>query len=371
MTTSAEFQPDWASAPGETIRDVLSERGISEATFGSLMGLRTGEIKDLLRGRSTITIAIARRLAGSLGGSVEFWMSRDYQYRENSSCVKEVEQTWLRQLPLGDMVKFGWLGRRPLPSDELDASLRFFAVGSISEWRNKYGSLQEMAAFKSSLTFDSRHEAVAAWLRQGEIQANDIACQAWSPERFQESLNEVRPLTRIKDPERFVPTLQETCSKNGVAVVVVRSPSGCRASGATRFIATNKAVLQLSFRYLTDDHFWFTFFHEAGHLLLHGQKRFFSAILEGGKPWILEGTDVPEREDEERDANEFAADVLIPTKFHSEFRELPLDAREVVRFAFRIGVSPGIVVGQLQHAGRIGFDQMNRLKRRFAWENNW
>ncbi len=367
MTTSTEFQPDWASAPGDTIRDVLLERGISEATFGSLMGLSAGETRDLLRGRSTITIAIARRLAGSLGGSVEFWMSRDYQYRESSSRVEEVERTWLRQLPLGDMVKFGWLSPRPLPSDELAACLRFFAVMSISEWRNNYGSLQEMAAFRSSLAFDSRLEAVAAWLRRGEIEANAIDCQVWRPERFQESLNEVRPLTRIKDPERFVPTLQEICSKNGVAVVVVRSPNGCRASGATRFVATDKAVLQLSFRHLTDDHFWFTFFHEAGHLLLHGQRRFFSAILEGGKHWILEGADVPEREDEERDANELAANVLIPPQFQPEFRELPVNTRAVLRFAHRIGVSPGIVVGQLQHAGRIGFDQMNTLKRRFAW----
>ena len=371
MTTSAEFQPDWASAPGETIRDVLLEREISEATFGSLMDLSTEETRDLLLGGSTITIAIARRLARALGGSVEFWMARDFQYRENGSRVEDVERTWLRQLPLGDMVKLGWLSPRPLPSDEFAACLRFFAVGSLSEWRNNYRSLQEMAAFRSSLTFDSKHEAVAAWLRQGEIEANDIECEPWSPERFQDSLREFRALTRIKDPERFVPVLQETCSKNGVAVVVVRSPNGCRASGATRFVATDKAVLQLSFRYLTDDHFWFTFFHEAGHLLFHAQKHFFSAILEGGKPWILEGTEVPEREDEERDADEFAANLLIPPEFQTEFRGLPLNTRSVLRFAHRIGVSPGIVVGQLQHAGRIGFDQMNKLKRRFVWEYNW
>ena len=90
------------------------------------MGLSAGETRDLLRGRSTITIAIARRLAGSLGGSVEFWMSRDYQYRENSSRVEEVERTWLRQLLLGDMVKFGWLSPCPLPSDEAGRLSAFF-----------------------------------------------------------------------------------------------------------------------------------------------------------------------------------------------------------------------------------------------------
>ena len=143
-------------------------------------------------------------------------MSRDYQYRENSSRVKEVERTWLRQLPLGDMVKFGWLSPRPFRRMSWLIACVFLPVGSISEWRNNYGRLQEMAAFRSSLAFDSQHEAVAAWLRQGEIEASDIDCQDWSPEGFQESLNEVRPLTRVKDPERFVPTLQEICSKNGL-----------------------------------------------------------------------------------------------------------------------------------------------------------
>ena len=248
MISSAEFQPNWASAPGETVLDILWERGISEETFASLLDLDPGETKDLLRGRSTITIAIARRLASCLGGSVEFWMSRDHQYRENSRRLKDAERMWLRQLPLGDMVKFGWLSPRPLPSDELAACLRFFAVASISEWRNSYRSLQEMAVFRSALAFDSRHESVAAWLRQGEIEANDIDCQAWDPEGFQEALSGLRSMTRIKDPERFVPVLQETCSKSGVAVVVVRSPSGCHASGATHFVATNKAVFATQFQ---------------------------------------------------------------------------------------------------------------------------
>ena len=367
MNTSAEFQPDWASAPGETIRDVLLDKGIPEAAFGTLMNLGSEEARELLRGGSPISIAIARQLSGHLGGSVEFWMSRDRQYRVSSNQVLESERKWLRQLPKGDMVKFGWVSPRPLPSDELDTYLRFFAVENLSEWRNTYGSLQEMATFRSSQTVDSRHEAVAAWLRQGEMEAEDIDCETWSPEVFLECLNEARSLTRVKEPKRFVPSLQETCSRGGVAVVVVRCPNGCRASGATRFVGNDKAVLQLSFRYLTDDHFWFTFYHEAGHLLLHGQKQSFTATLTGGRRWILEGTEEPTRDEEERAANEFAADVLIPPNCKSEFRELSLDARSVLRFAQRIGVSPGVVVGQLQHQGRIRFDQMNTLKRRYKW----
>ena len=368
MISSEGFQPNWTSAPGETIVDILRERDISRESLASLMSLSLVETNELLQGRSTVTVAIARRLTGVLGASVEFWMSRDYQYRQDSRRVKDDEEGWLRKLPLGDMIKFGWLSPLPLPSEELAACLRFFGVSSVAQWKEHYGSLQEVAAFRSSPSFDSREESVAAWLRQGEIEAEGIECRPWHSNQFRESLVQLRSMTSQKDPGRFIPALQEACSENGVAVVVVRSPSGCRASGATRFVTNEKAILQLSFRYLTDDNFWFTFFHEAGHLILHGQRRFFTSALEGQGPWILEGAEAPITKEEE-EANHFAATTLIPHEFQQELLTVPPSTRAVIRFAHRVGVSPGVIVGQLQHHGRIGYDQLNQLKRRFAWND--
>ena len=366
MTSGEEFRPDWSSAPGDTITDILRERAISEVTFASLMSLSLEQARDLLQGRSTVTIALARDLAGLLGSSVEFWVARDYQYRQDSKRLQADDEGWVRRLPLADMIKLGWLPRQPLPSEELTACLNFFAVSSIAEWRQRYGSLQEVASFRSSTTFDSRHESVAAWLRQGELQAQAIECGPWHSERFHASLDRLRRLTRLKNPAHFIPTLQDTCAENGVAVVVVRSPNGCRASGATRFVTNDRALLQLSFRYLTDDHFWFTFFHEAGHLILHGQKHFFASGLADQSCWILEGADLPET-DEEQEANHFAASTLIPPEFQPELLTVPLDTKAIIRLAGRVGVSPGIIVGQLQHYDKIKYDQLNRLKRRFAW----
>ena len=111
----------------------------------------------------------------------------------------------------------------------------------------------------------------------------------------------------------------------------------------------------LSFRYLSDDHFWFTFFHEAGHLLLHGKNALF-----------LEGDNIASTK-EEQEANEFAAGILIPTEFQAALLSLPVDGRDVIKFARLVGVSPGIVVGQLQHLGRIKPNQLNSLKRRYSW----
>ncbi len=358
MASNQEFNPDWASAPGETIVDALKERDVSITEFTERMGHTREAMEDLLHGRATITIAMARKLEKVIGASLEFWMSRDFQYREDTAKLRQAEEeTWIGELPIGDMIKFGWLAPVPHPSDEVAACLRFFDVPSVGAWRNRYAGVQEMAAFRTSPSFDSRPAAVAAWLRQGEIEAEAIDCSPWDAKRLHETLSNIRPLTRKKDPRVFIPELKRRCAECGVAVAIVRAPTGCRASGVTRFISEDKALLMLSFRYLTDDHFWFTFFHEAGHLLLHGDKGFFLEIA-----GMAQTT-------EEQEANDFAARTLVPPEFLSEMLSLPVDRREVIRFAMGQKVSPGIVVGQLQHFCRIKHNQLNRLKRQYKWED--
>ncbi|MCH7992312.1 MAG: hypothetical protein IIC35_07840, partial [Gemmatimonadetes bacterium] len=111
---------------------------------------------DLLEGRAAITIEVARRLQRVLGASVEFWMSRDYQYRQDISRLRVGDEEWLREFPIGDMINFGWLTPVPHPSEEATACLRFFDVPTISAWREAYKSLHEMVAFRTSPSFDSR-----------------------------------------------------------------------------------------------------------------------------------------------------------------------------------------------------------------------
>ena len=69
----------------------------------------------------------------------------------------------------------------------------------------------------------------------------------------------------------------------------------------------------------------------------------------------------------EREANDFAADALVPPEYRNALLALPRDSREVIRFARKIGVAPGIVVGQLQHFKKLTHRQLNTLKRRFQW----
>lgn len=369
MTANSQvFRPDWASSPGDTVLDILKERNISVEDFAQGIEHTQEQVNHIISGQAAITIATARKLEQFLGGSVEFWMARDYQYREDVTRLCEADKEWLAEIPIGDMIKFGWITPVPHPSEELAASLQFFDVPSVSAWRENYSKIPEMVAFKTSPSFDSRPASVAAWLRQGEIEGARIDCGGWDPVQFQESLQDIRHLTNHKDPSRFIPDLQKRCAESGVAVVIVRSPSGCRASGAIRFLERDKALLELNFRYLTDDQFWFTFFHEAGHLILHGESNFFQAQLQGESGWMVEGTETFTKP-EEQEADEFSANTLVPPTRRPELLTLPTNMKDITRFAVRVGVAPGIIVGQLQYLGRIGHNQLNSLKRRYTWQD--
>jgi HTH-type transcriptional regulator/antitoxin HigA len=362
MDTEQDFQPDWASAPGETIVDILEQRHVPPVVFAEQIGYGAEHVNDLLQGRAVMTAETAELLETHLGATSAFWLNRESQYRLDLARLGRDAQgalgrEWLRELPLTDMIRFGWLDRAEGLSAQVTSCLRFFGVPDERTWQEVYRGPLEMAAFRTSATFDSHPGAVAAWLRQGELEARAIPCNAWNEEQFRELLPTLCSLTRQKDPARFIPQLVKLCAACGVAVVVLRAPTGCRASGATRFIAPDKALLLLSFRYLSDDHFWFTFFHEAWHLLLHGRTALF-----------LEAADTLSST-QEREANDFAAELLVPLAFQAEFDRLPNRHLDVIRFARRLGVSPGIVVGQLQHRGRLGRDQLNRLKRRFKWNH--
>ncbi|MCX7144318.1 MAG: ImmA/IrrE family metallo-endopeptidase, partial [Proteobacteria bacterium] len=182
-----------------------------------------------------------------------------------------------------------------------------------------------------------------------------IQCAPYDRSKFRQALDEIRALT-IGSPEVFVPRMQELSAKAGVAVVFVRALPKTGVSGATRWLSTQKALIQLSLRYKTDDHLWFTFFHEAGHILLHGKKEFF-----------LEGTNGLD-ESKESEANEFAQFELIPRKAFSGFLERKAYSKSaIVKFSQELGIAPGIVVGQLQHRGLLARSLCNDLKQTFRW----
>jgi plasmid maintenance system antidote protein VapI len=357
MAQISEFLPQWTSPPGQTIADLLQIKGISRDDLARLLKESPTEIDGLLQGRVSITLGLARRLQAELGGSVAFWMTRDRQYRDDVARLRASGLAWLHELPLSDMTKSGWVASDTRAGFEVEALLRYFDVPSISVWHAKYATVLQEAAFRTSPKFKSNPAAVAAWLRQGERVAEAIKCEPWNRDSLARTLVELRKLTRVRDPKRFIPRLQEAGARCGVAIVVLQAPSACRASGAVRWLNADKALVLLSARYLSDDHFWFTLYHECAHLLLHSELR------------VLLDEDIDGAAAMEQEANRWAAEVLIPPRFNTALDTVRPGSIAVVRLATEIGISPGILVAQLQRLKRLAPNQLNRLKRRYKWEH--
>lgn len=357
----ADFAPDWFATPGDTVADLLAERGWTQVELALRMGYSPKHINQLLKGEAAITQDTAIKLEKVLGSTTRFWLGLEAQYREQLARKADVtalaaDVGWLKELPLNDMVKYGWVRKVSDKAQQVHECLRFFAVSSVSAWRLQYQ--QPVAAYRASVKLTRTPESVAAWLRQGERLASDVLCDDFNKVRFEAVLADVRGLTRESDPHKFLPALQRLCSLAGVAVVVAPAPAGCPVSGATKWLGANKALILLSLRGKTDDKLWFTFFHEAGHLLKHGKSLTFLDILgEDG----LNAT-------EEAEADAFARDVLIPA---ADYRLLATQARisaaSVRACAAALGVSPGIVVGRLQYDRRLPWTHLNDLKVKYVW----
>ncbi len=356
MATTLEIAKSLLSPPGDTILEHIDFIGMSQAELAERMGRPKEKINDIIKGREPITMATAFQLEKVLGISASFWLNREKTYRKELYELQQQEdfekkKDWLSEFPVNEMRKFGWLPDTKEKHVLVDSLLKFFCVASTDEWERIYLDEEVSVAFRVSLAHTKSPHAISAWLRKGEIQSKEIEIAEFDKKRFKDALAEIKELAFLM-PDDFTQQLQSICAKCGVAVVFTPNLPKAPISGATRWFH-NKPIIQLSGRFRANDHFWFTFFHEAAHIILHGKKDVF---LEN-----LEGTEMNQEKEDE--ANAFAAKVLIEDKDWKEITSnLPLMPMQIERYAKKLRVTPGIIVGRLQHEDLVSKAFGNELK---------
>jgi len=350
-----EYFPNYASPPGDTLLEIIEDLGMTQAELADRTGRPKKTINEIIKGKAAITPETALQFERVLGVPAHLWNQREKYYRELLAQQEERERlekqlAWLKKFPLKEMVKRGWLESYKDSVDQMCEVLRFFGIASPEQWQ------ATSAAFRQTKAFTVHEGAVAAWLRRGELLAQQLPTEPYKPRLFRATLAQLRALTK-EPPKTFVPQLTVKCAASGVAVVFVPELPGARVSGATRWLTPTKALLQLSFRYQTADQVWFSFFHEAGHILLHGKRLVF-----------LETEAQAEQEEKEAEANRFAADLLIPPAQWQTFLTTQdySSKAAICSFATALDLAPGIVVGRLQHEKLLPFASHNDLKQRLA-----
>ncbi len=362
MTTATTPPP----RPGTKLLEALDKLQMSQAELCQRMGRSRKLINEIIKGKASIASDTAYQLELVLGEPAAYWSDlerdyRDFKVRGQHAAELEKQLEWLDALPVREMIDAKWLKRKATRLEQAQALLRWFGVASPERWREVYGEPRGLNV--SPPGFNSDPGALAAWLRAGELQAAGMDTAPYERKAFMAALRKIRDLT-CKKPATFQDKMIRLSRQAGVALAWAREMPGLQVAGVSRWLSPRKALIQLSMLHHTDAELWFTFFHEAGHIVLHGRKQIY---VEGQ----IEGR--PARDDvfEEVEADHFAANLLIPNGAMDEFRERimqqRLTDRVVQAFAREQGIAPGIVIARMERLGWEVPASLYRLKVPLGW----
>lgn len=355
-----KFDPDYAVRPGSVLEEHLEARCLSQAEFARRCGRSPKLISEIISGKAPIEPKTAIQFENVLGLKAYAWLELETKYRLHEARrtvtdALERDVCWSKEFPIKELVKRGYLAKNKTGADTVVELLSFFGVATRHAWEERY-SVQDIKFRKSKARTDGY--AIKTWLRIGELGAESLNCGEYDERQFKSAITRIRNLTA----EPFDSALKDTvrlCCDAGVALIITPPFKNTGIHGVARWISGKKPTIQLSARHLCADQLWFSFFHEAAHLILHAKNRLF---VDGS------GT---EKTTEEREANKFASDLLINRQDWTNFISSdPISRTSVKAFSRQQKIAPGIVVGRLQHEKIIPHSHLNDLKVRLEWTSD-
>ena len=350
------FEPDYAVAPGETLRETIEALDMSQKELATRTGLTQQTLIRIFKGEQPISYDTANLLELAVGVSASMWNNLEAQYREQLAKINErkrlqADLEWLKDIPVDELTKRSVLVKLQDKVEQLRAVLAFYGVSSVEAWHQLWDT--PAVAARRSHCFESCPGAASAWIRMGEIEAQKLDCADYSKKKFKTTVHEIRNMT-VQNAEIFAPKMQALCAEAGVALVFVPEIKKVPWFGATKWLSSSKAMIILNLRGKFEDLFWFAFFHEASHVLHDGKKHLF---INNGKS--------KQDDPKEIQANEYAAEFLIPARYNERITAAT-SKKQIIAIAYELGIAPGIVVGRYQFLTK-KWSFFNELKRKFEW----
>lgn len=339
-----------ATPPGATIKEQIATRDMNQKEFAARMGMSEKHISKLVNGEVRLTMDVARRLEMVLGLPAQFWCNLEAIYREKLAKIDEEnamdqDKELARKIPYKEMVRNGWVEDTAKIEDRVINLRKFFEVAQLTFLQ---GNLVPGIACRKLSTSEKSDYALIAWAQKAKLESRKIQTQLIDIKTLKKILPQIRKMT-MESPEEFCPKLIELLSSCGIAIIFLPHIGGSFLHGAT-FYDGNKIVLGLTLRGKDADKFWFSLFHELGHIIL-------------GHIGKVDGTN----DDDENAADEFARDQLIPAdEFEYLINNIEITKENIIDFAKQVGIDAGIVVGRLQKEGYLQYSWYNDLKTKYV-----
>jgi HTH-type transcriptional regulator/antitoxin HigA len=348
-TKKNQYHPQIAFHPGETLAEKLEELVMGPKEFAIRTGKPEKTVIAILKGKSSITPEMAVQFEHVLKIPAHFWLNMQRNYdefmaREERQELLAESTAWAKLFPIADMVKKGWLPAKTTLEEKTSELLAFFSISSHSAWEDYYFKQQLKVVFRISLAHVREPYAISAWLRKGELQAAELPTKTYTEKDFKDALPEIKSIM-AKHPDNFFTQLQMLCLEAGVKVVHTPCINKAPINGSTRWL-NDTPLIQLSGRYKRNDSFWFTFFHEAGHILLHGKKDIF-----------LENIDYSDKDKhKEKEADDFAIKWTLSKEEEREIlQRSSITKDDIIEFAEKFNTHPAIIIGRLQHEKLVSY----------------
>ena len=343
-----------ATPPGATIKEQLEDRGMTQKEFAVRMDMSEKHISKLINGDVQLTTDVALRLESVLGIPAQFWNNLESIYREKIAKIKaendmENDIVLARNYPYSEMAKNGWVVSTKKPVERVKNLRKFFNVVRLDLVKDTL--IPNIACRRLSET-EKADYALVAWAQKAKAEAKQIKTKKINIDRLKTFFSEIRKMTK-ESPAVFCPRLIEILAECGIAIVFLPHIGGSFLHGAT-FFDKDKIVIGLTVRGKDADKFWFSLFHEFGHIVYE------HIYQENGTS-----------EADEEIANTFAKNILIPEEdFNKLVKSKCYDERTIRKFADLIEIDPGIVVGRLQKEGIIDYSWHNKLKTQYLIKEN-
>jgi HTH-type transcriptional regulator / antitoxin HigA len=342
-------------APGEFIREELDARGWTQGDLAEILGRPLRLVNELIAGKKQITPETAKGLADAFDGTDPiYWMNLDSAYR--LAKAKPADEAVSRRarlysrFPVREMIKRGWIEASE-SLDVLEFRVRsFFRINSLDET-----PIFSHAA--KAAQYDERTSLQWAWLWRAKQLAQSIGAAPYSERKLRDAVTRLRALLAAPEEIRHVPRI---LADAGVRLVLVEFLPGAKIDGATFWSDRSSPVIAMSLRFDRINNFWFVLRHEIEHVLNSDGQQAPIIDVELSERLVSGTADILQ---EEKLANETAAEFIAPAKELDDFiaRVRPLYSEQrIMLFARRIGVHPGLVVGQLQHRKEIPYSNLHK-----------
>jgi HTH-type transcriptional regulator/antitoxin HigA len=344
--------------PGDTIKEQLDTWGVSQKDFALRMDYTEKHIIDILKGKIEITTEIANRLENVLGISSRFWLGLEQNYRLSLKRKEEEDkieddELILKNIPYNDMVKHNWIEPSKNSIEKIRNLRSYFGVAKLSKITQT-----ENVAFRISTKFQSSNYAIAAWLRKGQI---DIRENTNFPE-FDRTLILSKVIPNIlctlifeTNIEKIKNSLTDIFRQAGIYFTITTNISKTGINGALTWI-NKHPLIQMSLKGKYSDIFWFTVFHELGHIYYEHSKK--EVILD----LVNESTG---SEIIEKQADSFAIKHLYPYDYSTLIKKHPISKNDICEFSKKHNLPTGIIVGRLMHDKIIDWSMFSELREKF------